>query len=102
MVESVYHIEDVAIKKGVIVVNKDKNNNGNGKHKGKLGNKNKYVVNDGVVDPPKTKKPTFKLFNAIYATKQQEGSKPQTFDKSSKFAKNGMYIHPWLSLMRWS
>ena len=39
MVESAYRIEDVATKKGDIVVNKDKNNNGNGKHKGKPWNK---------------------------------------------------------------
>ena len=31
MVESAYHIEDVAIKKGDIVVNKEKNDNVNGK-----------------------------------------------------------------------
>ena len=87
MVESAYRIEDVVIKKGDIVVNKDKTNNGNGKDKGKPWNKNKYVVNDGVVDTPKTKEPAFNLSNAIYATKQQEGSKPQPFDKGSKFAK---------------
>ena len=75
MVESAYHIEDVAIKKGDIVINKDKANNGNGKDKGKPWNKNKYVVNDGVVNTPKTKEPTFNLSNSIYATKQQEVSK---------------------------
>ena len=53
MVESAYRIEDVAIKKGDIIINKDKSNNGNGKDKGKPWNKNKYVVNDGVVDTPK-------------------------------------------------
>ena len=87
MVERAYHIQDVAIKKGDIVINKDKANNENGKDKGKPWNKNKYVVNDGVVDTLKTKEPTFNISNAIYATKQQEGSKPQTFDKGSKFAK---------------
>ena len=102
MVESAYRIEDVAIKKGDIVINKDKTNNGSGKDKGKPWNKNKYVVNDGVVDTPKTKEPAFNLSNAIYATKQQEGSKPQTFDKSSKFTKNDIFIHQWLSLMKWS
>ena len=70
MVESTYCIEDVAIKEGDIVVNKDKTNNGNGKDKGKPWNKNKYVVNDGVVDTPKTKELAFNLSNAIYATKQ--------------------------------
>ena len=75
MVESAYRIEDVAIKKGDIVINKDKDNNGNGKDKGKPWNKNKYVVNDRVVDTHKTKESTFNLSNAIYATKKQEGSK---------------------------
>ena len=87
MVESAYHIEDVSFKKGDIVVKKDNTNNRNGKDKGKPWNKNKYVVNDGVVDTPKTKEPRYNLSNAIYTTKQQEGSKPQTFDKSSKFAR---------------
>ena len=71
MVESAYRIEDATIKKGDIVINKDKVNNGNDKDKGKPWNKNKYIVNDGVVDTPKTKEPAFNLSNAIYATKQQ-------------------------------
>jgi hypothetical protein len=70
MVESAYHIEDVAIKKGDIVINKDKNGNGHGKDKNKPWNKNKYIVNDGVVDVPKSKESTFHLSNAIYTTKQ--------------------------------
>ena len=70
MVESAYRIEDVAIKKGNIIINKDKNNNGNGKDKGKLWNKNKYIVNDRVADTPKAKEPTFNLSNTIYAAKQ--------------------------------
>lgn len=94
MVESTYHIEDVSIKKGDIVINKDKANNGNGKDKGKPWNKKKYVVNDGVVDTPKTKEFVFNLSNAIYATKQQEGSKPQTFDKGSKFLKKRCVYTP--------
>ena len=69
MVESVYRIKDVAIKKGDIVVNKDKTNNGNGKEKGKPLNKNIYIVNDGVEDTPTTNEHTFNLSNAIYATK---------------------------------
>ena len=75
MLESAYNIEDVAIKKGNIIINKDKNNIGNGKDKGKPWNKNKYVVNDGVVDTPKAKEPMFNLSTAIYATKQQENVK---------------------------
>ena len=39
------------------------------------------------MDTPKTKEPTFNLSNAIYATKQQEGLKLQTYDKISKFTK---------------
>ena len=70
MVESAYRIEDVAIKKGDIIINKDKNNNGNGKDKGKPWNKNKYLVNDGVVDTPKAKELAFNLSNAIYTAKQ--------------------------------
>ena len=66
MVNSAYHIEGVAIKKGDIVVNKEKN----GKDKNKPWNKNKYVVNDGVVDAPKTKESAFKLSNSIYVAKQ--------------------------------
>ncbi len=94
MVESAYRIEDVAIKKGDITINKDRINNGNSKDKGKPWNKNKYVVNDGVVDTPKTKEPAFNLSNAIYAAKQQEGLKPQTFDKGSKFAKKRCVYTP--------
>ena len=70
MVESVYRIEDVAIKKGNIIINKDKNNNGNGKDKGKPWNKNKYLVSDRVVDTPMAKEPVFNLSNAIYTAKQ--------------------------------
>ena len=70
MVESAYRTRDVAIKKGDIVINKDKNNNRNSKEKGKPWNKNKYVVNDGVVDTPTAKEPIFNLFNSIYTTKK--------------------------------
>ena len=63
MFESAYHIEDVAIKKGDIVINRDTRNHG--KDKNKPWNKNKYVVNDGVLDTPKAKEPTFHLSNAI-------------------------------------
>ena len=52
MVESTYYIEDVTIKNGDIVLNKDKGGNGNGKYKNKPWNKNKYAVNDGVVNAP--------------------------------------------------
>ena len=55
MVESAYCIEDVAIKKGDIVINKDIRGYGNGKDKNKSWNKNKYVVNYGVVEIPKAK-----------------------------------------------
>lgn len=70
MVESAYHIKDVAIKKGDIVLSKDKGGNGNGKDKNKPWNKNMYVVNDGVVDTLKAKEPMFHLSNAIYVAKQ--------------------------------
>ena len=46
MIESAYHIEDVLIKKGELVYNKNKIGNQNGKDKGKPWNKRKYVVND--------------------------------------------------------
>lgn len=52
MVESAYCIEDVSIRKGDIVLNKDKNGNENDKDKNKPWNKNKYFVNDRVVDDP--------------------------------------------------
>ena len=87
MVKSMYHIEYVSINKGDIIVNKDKNNNGNGKDRGKPWNKNNHIINDGIVDTPKTKEHAFNISNVIYATKKQEGSKLQTFDKSSKFTK---------------
>lgn len=51
MVERNFHVEYVSIKKGEITINKDKYN-GNWKDKNKPWNKNKYVVNDGVVDVP--------------------------------------------------
>ena len=88
MVESAYQIEGVAIRKGDIVINKDAK--GNGKDKNKPWNKNKSVVNDGVVDAPKAKEPAFNLSNAIYAAKQQEAAnahnapKPQYADKPKK------------------
>ena len=47
MVDSAYRIEDVAIRKGDIVLNWDTRNPG--KDKNKPWNKNKYIVNDGVV-----------------------------------------------------
>ena len=68
MVESAYHIEDIAIRKGHIIINKD--TRGNGKDNNKSLNKKKYVVNDGVVDIPKAKEPTFNLSNVMYAAKQ--------------------------------
>ena len=80
IVESAYRIEDDVIRKCDIVLNKDKNDNKNDKDKHKPWNKNKYIVNDGVMDAPKTKESTFNLSNAIYATKQQENSKSQTSD----------------------
>ena len=89
MVESAYHIEDVAIKKGDIVINQDIK--GNGKDKNKSWNKNKYVVNNGVVDIPKAKESNFDLSNAIYVAKQQETanaqnvSRPQKTDKPKKY-----------------
>ena len=79
MVESAYCIEDVAIRKGDIVINKD--TRGNGKDKNKPWNKKMYVVNDGVVDAPKAKEPAFHLSNAIYAAKQQEATKSQNVSK---------------------
>ena len=101
MVKSAYRIEDIAIKKGDIVVNKDKTNNGNGKDKGKPWNKNKYVVNDEVMDTPKTKEPMFNLSNAIYTTKQQvQSHKPLI--RALNLQENDVSIHLWLSLMRWS
>ena len=87
ILEIPYHIEDFSIKKGDIVLNKDKNGNENGKDKNKLWNRNIYVVNDDVVNVPKIKETTFNLANAILATKQQEtirhndSSKSQTTDK---------------------
>lgn len=70
MIESAYFIEDVSVKKGDIVLNKGKNVNGNGKDKKKPWNKNKYFVNDGVVDALKTKESAFNLSNDIYVSKQ--------------------------------
>ena len=68
MVESAYCIEDVSIRKGDIVINKD--TRGNGKEEKKPWNKNKYVVNYGVVDVPKAKEHAFHLSNAIYIGKE--------------------------------
>ena len=76
MVESAYHIEDIAIRKGDIFINRD--TRGNGKDKNKPWNKKKYVVNDGVMDVPKAKEPALQLSNAIYVAKQQEDAKSQS------------------------
>ena len=76
MVERTYHIEDVSIRKEDIIINRD--TRGNGKDKNKPWNKNKYVVNDGVVDVPKAKEPAFHLSNAIYIAKKQEAAKCQS------------------------
>ena len=51
-------------------MNKEKNYNRNGKDKKKPWNKDKYVVNDGVVETSKTKELVFNLSNDIDATKQ--------------------------------
>ena len=89
MVESAYQIEDVAIRKGDIVLNQDTRNHG--KDKNKPWNKKKYVVNDGIVDTPNPKEPTFNLSNSIYVAKQQEAAKsqnvsrPQQTDKPKKY-----------------
>ena len=89
MVESAYRIEDVTIRKGDIVLNQDTRNHG--KDRGKPWNKNKYIVNDGVVDNPKPKELAFNQSNAIYAAKQQEAAKsqsvsrPQQTDKPRKY-----------------
>ena len=89
MVESAYWIEDVSIRKGDIVLNWDTRNHG--RDKNKPWNKNKYIVNDGVVDTPKPKESAFNLSNAIYAAKQQEAAKsqnvsrPQQMDKPKKY-----------------
>ena len=89
MVESAYRIEDAAIRKGDIFLNRDTRNHG--KDKNKPWNKKKYIVNDGVVDTPKPKEFAFNLSNAIYATKQQEVAKsqsvsrPQQTDKPKKY-----------------
>ena len=68
MVKSSYHIKDMAIRKGNIVINRDTRSHG--KDKNKPWNKNKYVVNDGIVDTPKAKEPAFHLSNPIYMAKQ--------------------------------
>lgn len=94
MIKSAYRIEDVAIRKGDIVLNKDKYGNGNGKDKNKPWNKNKYVVNDGLVDAPKTKELAFNLSNFIYVAKQQETTKSQTFDKNKKSSKPKCFYTP--------
>ena len=67
MVKSAYQIEDVAIRKGDIVINWDTRNDG--KDRNKPWNKNKYVVNNGAMDTPMSKEPTFHLSNAIYEVK---------------------------------
>ena len=69
MVGSAYRIKDV-VKNSDIILNKDKNDNGNVKDKGKTWNKNNYLVNNGVVGIPKTKEETFNLTSAIYAAKK--------------------------------
>ena len=74
MVERDNHIEDVSMKRGDIVLNNDENDNGNRKYKSKPWNKNKYVVNDGFFDDPKTKELAFHLSNTIYVANQQETS----------------------------
>ena len=89
MVESAYQIEDVAIRKGDLVLNWDTRNHG--KDRGKPWNKKKNIVNDGVVDTPKLKELVFNLSNAIYAANQQEAAKsqsvsrPQQTDKPKKY-----------------
>ena len=79
MVESAYQNEDVAIRKGDIVINWDIRNHG--KDKNKPWNKNKYIVNDGFLDISKAKKLVFHLSNAIYVAKQQEAAKSQNVSR---------------------
>lgn len=85
-------------------MNKDKNNNGNGKDKNNSWNKNKNIVNNGVVDVPNTKEPTFYLDNAILSTKKQKETRPNNSKKSHmydkpKFTKSSKPRHRFTPLM---
>ena len=82
MVERANHIEDVSIKRGDIFLNNDENDNGNRNDKSNPWKKNKYMVNYGVVDDPKTKDLDFQLSNTIYVSNQQENLNTQSFDKA--------------------
>ena len=90
MVESAFCIEDVSIKKGEITINKDKSN-GNWKDKNISWNKNKYVVNDGVMDIPQTKEPIFNLASTLVVAKEQEVS-TKKYSKKVKFIKNPKHV----------
>ena len=93
MVESAFRIEDVAIKKGEITISKDKSN-GNWKDKNKSWNKNKYVVNNGVVDVPQSKEPIFNLASALLATKEQGVSTKKDSNKAKLIKKPKRVLTP--------
>ena len=55
MIETTFRIEDVLIKKGILTKNGNKKNKAKDKGKNTYWNKNKQVVNDGVVYSSKHK-----------------------------------------------
>ena len=53
-------------------------------------------MNDGVVDNPKPKEPTFNLSNAIYVAKQQEAAKSQNVSRPQQMDKPKKYTQGWV------
>ena len=76
MVETTFRIEDVLKNQGIIKHNNNKSNNNNGnKNRITYYKGNQHVVNDGVVDAPKSNdQAIYKLLDSVHAMKLQESS----------------------------
>lgn len=99
MIETASRIEDVLREQGILTKNGNNNNNGkknnNNKDKGKntYWNKNKKVVNDGVVD---SSKPKVQVVLHLASTDQQS-NKP---DIKKGLKERNITLHNWVSHMK--
>ena len=99
MIETTFRIKDVLREQGILAKNGNNNNNGqnkkNNKDKGKntYWNKNRQVVNDGVVD---SSKPKIKFFSIWLVPINKVTS--QDIKKGLK--ERNVTLHNWVSHMK--
>ena len=84
MVEIAFHIEDFLKNQGIIKHNSNKNNNNNGnKNRSNSYKGNQCVINDGIVDAPKSNdQAIYKLSISVHAMKLQASSQQNNRDNS--------------------